>query len=370
MPLHIWSNFSVVQCAVVPWAKDAKIHEKFTMISNFAILRINHQFPHSHYIHHMKPSATLFTLFILLSVFSAQSQNDYNCKEILQTEPYTVRKHINFEDDSVKLDMSILVECGHMDSIDREIFTGPMLGQVMVMSASIFENADKMSFQKVLDAIDYFKKEHRTDYEKLRKATETRLQIQNLQVNLSELAEIRTTLIESGMPENKANEFEIFLRSHEQVWTYKEAMIAVIADDKAKSMQNETEPPVFNELTDLLSALSTAKAANKNCLIFFTCYACINAVKMEDRILSNPEIKSIIENDLSSFSAHVDDKRQKPNGAKETIGQAHMKLQLDFFKKSTQPYFVILSPDGKILATQEFTYSIEEFKSFLKKGLK
>ena len=112
-----------------------------------------------------------------------------------------------------------------------------------------------------------------------------------------------------------------------------------------------------------------AKTANKNCLIYFTGWACVNARKIESGVLTDPEIKSMIENDLLSFSAYVDDKTPKPNGAKETIGQALAKLQFDYFKKSTQPFFAILSADGKILATQEFTYSVEEFKSFLKKGI-
>jgi len=319
----------------------------------------------------MKPSISLLpVLFLLLVSFTSCSQDKYDCAEILQQEPYTVRKHINFDKDSVDLDMDILAECGQMDSVDRAIFTGPMLGQIMVMYATDLGGDKKLTFQKILDAIELYKKDHTDDYAFLRKGTSARLSIQYLPVNLSEFDQVRPKLIETGMPATTIDKFETFLKSKNRNWSYKEAMDAFLAAENAQKTQTRNTPAQFNELPDLISALALSKKANKHCLIYFTGWTCVNSRKMEVQVLNDPEIKSIIENDLMSFSAYVDDRTPKSNGAKETIGQAHTKLEVDFFKKASQPYFVILSPDGKILATQEITYSVEAFKAFLEKGLK
>lgn len=43
-----------------------------------------------------------------------------------------------------------------------------------------------------------------------------------------------------------------------------------------------------------------------------------------------------------------------------------MKIQEERFKNQSQPYFAIVSTDGKILKTQGFTLKKKEFQKFLK----
>ncbi len=50
----------------------------------------------------------------------------------------------------------------------------------------------------------------------------------------------------------------------------------------------------------------------------------------------------------------------------KTYGAFYSKLQEEHFKNQSQPYFAIVSIDGKILKTQGFTMKKKEFQKFLK----
>lgn len=318
----------------------------------------------------MNRSITLLTSIVALFMFSfsAITQKDFDCTEILKREPYVFRTHTNLNPDSLDRDMEIIHTCGQLDSIDQAIFTSELLGMLMVVYYPDIDQNDIHSYQTFLDVIDIFKKTEPNQYTNVRKGTAVRLSIQHLPVNLSELNQIHPKLIETGMTEKEATDFEAFLVSKNRNWTYKEAMTAFIEYEEEKKYPARNETLEFIELFNLESALSLSKTTNKRCLIYFSGYADVNSRKIEDRVLTDPEIKALVEQNFAPFVAYVDDKQKGLNG--KTIGDNHAKLQKEHFKSVDQPHFYIVSEDGKILSECQYPQTVAEFLSFLEKGLK
>jgi hypothetical protein len=104
-------------------------------------------------------------------------------------------------------------------------------------------------------------------------------------------------------------------------------------------------------------------------LLYFSCYACINARKIEDRVLIDNQIKMLIVQNFNYYIAYTDDKSEDEI-TKTTVGKKFIKMQTENFKTNYQPYFCIIDNEGKVLSEIGYTNKIEEFIEFLNKGLK
>lgn len=134
---------------------------------------------------------------------------------------------------------------------------------------------------------------------------------------------------------------------------------------------------------DYFEALEIAKKENKPVLIDFTGYGCENCRKMEEFVWSEPDILPILQNELVLASLYVDDKESLPeneqtsidmgNGQKKkikTIGDKWSLFQQINFNNNSQPHYVLVSPDGKVINTPISGYMPkEDFKSFLECGI-
>ena len=136
---------------------------------------------------------------------------------------------------------------------------------------------------------------------------------------------------------------------------------------------------------DLKSGIEYAKKVNKPILLDFTGFACVNCRKMEEQIWPLSSVDKIIRNEYVLISLYVDDKKDLPKDeqvrVKRSTGDGFRKLknyghkwahfQTEFFKTNSQPYYVLLTPDGEeILAPPVgYTPSEEDYLSFLKAGL-
>ena len=120
---------------------------------------------------------------------------------------------------------------------------------------------------------------------------------------------------------------------------------------------------------------------NKPVLVDFSGYGCVNCRKMEAAVLTNPEIKDMIDNDFVMVTLMVDDKKALPqpitvkekDGQERTLrtyGDKWSYLQRTKFGANAQPYYVILDGDAKPL---NFAFPYEEdvpkFQQFLKTGI-
>lgn len=119
------------------------------------------------------------------------------------------------------------------------------------------------------------------------------------------------------------------------------------------------EPQVVN---DYDKALQLARTQHKPLLIDFTGWACVNCRKMEEQVWTQSRVQEIINEKYILVSLYVDDRkvlpgaeqlRYKTNEGEEkqirTVGDKWAAFQAENFSQVTQPLYVVLSPDEKLL---------------------
>lgn len=140
------------------------------------------------------------------------------------------------------------------------------------------------------------------------------------------------------------------------------------------------------EFMDFDEAMAEAQSIGKPLLIDFTGWACVNCRKMEESVWTVEKIKKKLEEDFVLVSLYVDDKVKLPedqqgvfeytaNGETvkkkiKTIGNKWATFQTQVFNNNSQPYYVMLSPEGKLLGNPVgYTPDVEEYETFLDCGL-
>ena len=131
---------------------------------------------------------------------------------------------------------------------------------------------------------------------------------------------------------------------------------------------------------DYEQALRCAKQLDKPVFIDFTGHGCVNCREMEQRVWSDPGILRRLNEDFVLLALYVDDKTELPeeewyeseydNKTKKTIGKQNADFQITRFNNNAQPFYVILSPDEKLLVDPTaYDLNIDNFASFLDKSL-
>lgn len=141
------------------------------------------------------------------------------------------------------------------------------------------------------------------------------------------------------------------------------------------------------EFDDFDEAIAQAKVLGKPLLIDFTGWACVNCRKMEESVWTVNEIKERLENDFVLVSLYVDDKIELPKEQQgifeyktpdgntkkkkiKTIGNKWATFQTQVFNNNSQPYYVMLTPDGELLGNPVgYTPEVEDYANFLDCGL-
>ena len=136
---------------------------------------------------------------------------------------------------------------------------------------------------------------------------------------------------------------------------------------------------------DLKQGLAYAQSVDKPVLLDFTGYACVNCRKMEEHVWPNSTIDHFLRDDYVLISLYVDDKKPLPEEQQlvsnrvgggtrllENYGHKWANFQTHFFQTNSQPYYVLLSADGKKVLTQPIGYTPDaaQFADFLRCGLK
>jgi cytochrome c biogenesis protein CcdA/thioredoxin-related protein len=114
-------------------------------------------------------------------------------------------------------------------------------------------------------------------------------------------------------------------------------------------------------LKDYDEALTAAREKGKPILIDFTGWACVNCRKMEENVWTDARVKELMQQYVL-VSLYVDDKAKLPAGrqfmytAKDgsrrkivTVGDKWSTFQTENFSASSQPWYVVLSPDETLL---------------------
>lgn len=134
---------------------------------------------------------------------------------------------------------------------------------------------------------------------------------------------------------------------------------------------------------DYNQALKIAQKENKPVLIDFTGYGCENCRKMEEYVWSDPQIWQILNNELVIASLYVDDSELLPESEQQTlnlkdgrkrkiktIGNKWSTFQRENFNSNSQPFYVLVTPDSKILNFPVAGYmNKKDFQNFLQCGI-
>lgn len=308
---------------------------------------------------------TLISTLILFISFKSFGQSvKIDCNKTLKNVPYFAGHRPSPSKDSLLLDLEILKTCGNLDSIDVEFLNGTLIAQITI---ELVNENKKVTYKAILDYFSEFKKTEQ--YSTNREVIIVSKTLEKKIATVDEFEKDRILLEKIGMTSSELDNFKQFIEVNAyKKMTYKEAF-----SNYSVSKQNEkTDLPAkieFKKLTDLESAIKIGKENGKRVLLYFSCYACINARKIEDRILTDNQVKTLITQKSSHFIAYTDDKSED-DIAKTTVGKKFIKLQTDNFKTNYQPYFCIIDDSGKVLSEIGYTSSTGEFIEFLNKGLK
>ena len=121
---------------------------------------------------------------------------------------------------------------------------------------------------------------------------------------------------------------------------------------------------------------------NKPILLDFTGWACVNCRKVEENIWSRPEVCSTNE-ELILISLYVDDRSVLPKGEQfnfqypngrvrsiNTVGEKWASFQSLNFNSASQPYYVLMKPDGTLLNAPIQYTDAATYLDWLKEGLR
>ncbi|UHG93884.1 protein-disulfide reductase DsbD family protein [Spirosoma oryzicola] len=138
-------------------------------------------------------------------------------------------------------------------------------------------------------------------------------------------------------------------------------------------------PLGLNAFFDYEEGMNYAKSVGKPVLVDFTGHACVNCRKMEATVWPDPAVLKRLREDYVLIQLYVDDKTELPeteqrvssfSGKKiKTIGNQWSDLQASRFNANSQPFYVLLGPDGKpLVQPQGADYDPLNFVSFLDSG--
>jgi len=141
-------------------------------------------------------------------------------------------------------------------------------------------------------------------------------------------------------------------------------------------------PLGLNCFKDFESGYSYAKSQGKPILLDFTGWACVNCRRIEENVWTDPEVFKLINDEFVLISLYVDDRKElseedqiilkyKSGKSKQikTIGDKASTFQAINFKSASQPYYVLLDNDLRILNKPIQYTSKDNYLNWLKEGL-
>ena len=136
----------------------------------------------------------------------------------------------------------------------------------------------------------------------------------------------------------------------------------------------------FQEFHDYDEGMAYAAKNNKPVLLDFSGHACVNCRKMEGAVFDTQAVRDLIEKDYVLIKLMVDEKADLPqpitvqeNGKPlelKTVGDKWSYLQRHKFNINSQPYYVLLDNQGKLLAApREYDENVDAFVAWLESGV-
>lgn len=320
-------------------------------------------------------------------------QNNEECQKLLKKEISTTTFNENI--DGFLIDLKTLISC-EFDEIDYQIFMGPegnmpFIANTLVTWAGEIENEDKYTFKDLKETLLSIK--NNPEYSKVRNIVEA----QNTLIKKSASSEnwkVDEKLFEKmGLAKTERDEIYTIIKENENK-PYSEIFIIysdslnekkekLITENQNKINELKLKNPESIEWVKGLLAynsydlgLKKSKELNKPILLYFNGYACVNARKVEEYILSDNKTQDYINSNLIFVNLLVDDKKELEENQKyyserldkqiKTIGQKNIEFQINEYQANSQPLFVLLDINGNEISRIGYTRDIKEFSNFIK----
>ncbi|MEX2349459.1 MAG: cytochrome c biogenesis protein CcdA [Flavobacteriaceae bacterium] len=131
---------------------------------------------------------------------------------------------------------------------------------------------------------------------------------------------------------------------------------------------------------DYEKGLEYAKEVNKPILIDFTGHACVNCRKMEERVWAEPQILSVLKNEIVLISLYVDERKKLPESEQytspttgkeiKTVGNKWSDFQIKNYKMNAQPYYVLINLEEETLNEPVgYMPDVEDYEGWLREGI-
>ncbi len=132
---------------------------------------------------------------------------------------------------------------------------------------------------------------------------------------------------------------------------------------------------------DYEEGLAFARQTNRPVMLDFTGWACVNCRKMEEGVWIDQQVFRRLSEEYVLISLYVDDTKPLPDKDRyvsaasgrsvKTVGNKWSDLQLTNFRGVSQPWYVLLAPDGKTVLNEPVGYTPDkrQYVEFLDCGL-
>lgn len=139
--------------------------------------------------------------------------------------------------------------------------------------------------------------------------------------------------------------------------------------------ENHIEP-IMN---DFDAALAQAKETGKPVFLDFTGWACVNCRQMEENVWIEPDIHKLLQDEFVVVSLYVDERTDLPEEeyfdsealgkTVTTVGNKWQDMQASNFKAVSQPWYVLITPTGRIISNPLGATDAGSFQDYLECGL-
>lgn len=317
-----------------------------------------------------------FVILLMLTFSIGICQSKIDCEKILSQK---IDLSFSNKNELEKLNNTFakLTDCG-IEQIDVDTFAnGPILATLLI--PMVTEKGEDLTYQDLLNKILEFKKT--PEYDKMIEMVKVSNDLSERKADLSNWRKDKELFEKLEIPEKTIEEFHMFLKENaDPKKTYKQVF------EEYKAQKKKFEPPLiveeqFSELFDnpgLLNysdVLAKAKELDKQIILYFNGYACVNARKIEQYVLRDNKIAKKLTMDFIFVNVYVDDKKAIPKEdwiidsqtgkTIKTVGMKNSKFQIDNFQNNLCPYFVILDKNGQKIKERGYTREIKEFEEFL-----
>jgi thiol:disulfide interchange protein DsbD len=131
---------------------------------------------------------------------------------------------------------------------------------------------------------------------------------------------------------------------------------------------------------DYDEGMAYARQVNKPVFLDFKGHACSNCKEMEGKVWSDPGVLRRLDEDYIIIALYTDDRTKLPEDewitsefdgkVKKTLGKKNMDLQITRYNTNTQPFYVLVDPEGNALADPRgHNLDIRAFTEWLDGGL-